>query len=56
MEEQCYWIEINFPLFRFWGTAFKLWGESKRTARKLFEKAKFIALEIAWKRKIREPT
>ncbi len=56
MEDQCYWIEVTFPLFGFWGTAFKFWGEFKRMARKLFEKAKFIALEIVGKRKIREPT
>lgn len=56
MEDQCYWIELNSPLFGFWGTTFKFWGESKRTAKKLFLKAKFIALENVGKRKIREPT
>lgn len=56
MEEQCYWIEVNYSLFGFWGTAFKLWDKSKRTAKKLYKKAKFFLFEIVWKRKIRKPT
>lgn len=56
MEEQCYWIEVNYPLFGFWETVFKILDKSKRTEKKLSEKVKFLLFEIAWKRKIREPT
>ncbi len=56
MQEQCYWIEVNFPLFGFWGTDFKLWGKSKRTAKKLFPKIRFYIFKLTRKSRIREPT
>ncbi len=56
MEEQCYWIEVNFPFFDFWGASFKFWDKVKRTAKKLYKKLEFFIFEIAGKRRIREPT
>ncbi len=56
MDEQYYWIELNFPFFGFWGATFKFWSEFKRTTKKLSEKAKFFLFEIVGKAKIREPT
>ena len=55
MEEEYYWIEVNFPLSGFWGVAFKFWKEIKRIKEKTLRKIECCTFRLVNENRIRSP-